>query len=1088
MMPHKSIEAINSGGIGVVKMKVWRIRTLAVALAVLVSLILNPPQSLAQTVAGSILGTVRDQQGAVIPNAAVSAKNLGTGAERTATSDASGGFNIVSVPAGSYDVTTSAPGFQTEVRSGVTLTVGASLRLDFTLNVGAVSEKVEVTGEAPQVETTSSTMSGLVAETVIRELPLNGRDWLQLAVLQPGVSSVLGPVPTGPATKGLGAKMSISGGRPNQNVYRVDGLVVNDQTNNSPGSALGGNMGVDAIREFSVLTNTYTAEYGRSSGGVINAITKSGTNTLHGTAFYFHRNSALDARNFFDLRIPPFRRHQFGGSAGGPIKKDKLFFFSNYEGLRQFLSLSQSPNTLSINARNGILNCPTTGSLPPGCTGNGGTYTVTIDPRVKPYLPLFPLPNGRINGDTGQFLNGAGQIGTENYVTGKIDYQLSANTSLVGSYTFDKSNVPTPDLFNEKLKALQTRNQRVMLSMQHVFSPAVLNTVRVGMNRLVTQGGANYNPSTPLLTDLSLGFTPGKTAGQIAVPGLDTFGGIGCCLADTYWYTVPQLNDDLSLLKGRNNIRIGFSIEDIRDNEYSPSSPNGVWTFGSILNFLTVVPQQFTSDFPGTDLYRGMRMKIFGAYIQDDFRLRPNLTVNVGLRYEPATVLTEINGKAALLANLADAQPTIGNPIYQNPTLRNFAPRIGFAWDPSRTGKTAIRAGFGIFDIPPLPNLFNSRLTRSSPFFKQGTLLNPPASSFPNAAFNLLGPTSLQNLFIERTPHPAYKMQWNLNIQRQITTGLTLTAGYVGARGIHLPLTGDDIDIVPPSLVTVASDGHLLLPAARPIQRINPNFGRIQWLEWRGYSNYHSLQLNVTEKMRHGLALQGTYSWSKSMDIGSTEGLGSELVNATDYPYPFFPNLNRSVSDFNVPHRLSVNLVWDVPSPHSGMVVSRFLLSGWELSGIFTAQNGTPFSLRLSADRAGTGTSTTTQQRPDFVPGPACASPNAVNPGHPESYIKLQCFAYPALGEIGNLGRNTLIGPAVNNVDFSLFKNHNLRSEKLKIQFRAEFFNLFNHPNFGSQVVSPFNSSGQPVPANAALKPPTVTTARQIQFGLKLIF
>ena len=1041
----------------------------------------NAPISPAQTVTGTILGTVRDPQGAVIPNASVSAKNLETGAERTAMADSEGGFNIVSIPAGAYEVSASAPGFQTEVRSGLTLTVGASLRVDFALSVGAVAEKVEVTAEAPQVDTTTSTMSGLVADNVIRELPLNGRDWLQLAVLQSGVSSVLGPLPTGPATKGLGSKLSISGGRTNQNVYRVDGLVVNDQTNNSPGSALGVNMGVDAIREFSVLTNTYSAEYGRSSGGVINAITKSGTNFLHGTGFYFVRNSVLDARNFFDHALPPFRRHQFGGSVGGPIKKDKLFFFSNYEGLRQFLSLSLSANTLSLNARNGLL-C----ANPPACSS---TTQITIDPRVKPYLPLFPLPNGLITGDTGQFIIGAGQIGTEDYATGKIDYLPGANTTLAVSYTFDKANLPTPDAFDEKLKALQTLNQRVFASLQHIFSPALLNTVRTGFNRLATQGGLNYAPSTPLLTDLSLGFIPGKTAGQISVPGLDTFGGIGCCLADTYWYTTPQLNDDLSWVKGRNNIRIGFSVEDIRDNEYSPSSPNGVWTFGSILNFLTVVPQQFSADFPGTDLYRGMRMKIFGAYFQDDLRLRSNLTLNLGLRYEPATVFSEINGKAARLVNLADPQPTVGNPLYQNPTLRNFAPRIGVAWDPSGRGTTAVRAGFGVFDITPLPNIFNSRLTRSSPFFEQGLLNNPPASSFPNAALNLLGPTTLQNFFLESTPHPAYKMQWNLNVQQQLPGNLSITAGYVGARGIHLPLGADDADLASPSLVTVAPNGDLQFPATRPIQRINPNFGRLQALQWRGYSSYHSLQVNVVGRMHYGLTLQGTYSWSKSIDIGSIEGLGSELINATGNPYgSFFPNLNRGLSDFDLPQHFSLDLLWDAPTPKFSAAIPRFLLSGWEVGGIFTAQNGLPFSLQLPLDRAGTGTGVITQQRPDFKPGPGCSSPDAVNSGNINVYINLNCFAFPAANTLGNLGRNTLRGPALENFDFSLFKNHNLLGEKLRVQFRAEFFNLLNRANFAAQVVSPFNSQGLPVVANAALKPPTVTKSRQIQFGLKLIF
>src|SRR5438132_6527240 len=308
--------------------KIQKCGLLVAVLVAAVFVFINGPRAIAQTVAGRILGTIRDSQGAVVPNASVSAKNLETGAERTTLSDASGGFNITSVPAGSYEVTVSAPGFQKEVRSGVTLTVGAALRVDFTLNVGVVQEQVVVTGEAPQVDTTTSTMSGLVAENTIRELPLNGRDWLQLGALQSGVLIGLSKNPDlgENVTHGGGMFMSISGGRPTAYVFLVDGLVINDHANKSPGSALGVNLGVDAIREFSVLTTTYTAEYGRSSGGVINAITKAGTNMIHGTAFYFGRNSALDARNFFDpATIPPFRRHQFGGAVGGPIKTDKLF-------------------------------------------------------------------------------------------------------------------------------------------------------------------------------------------------------------------------------------------------------------------------------------------------------------------------------------------------------------------------------------------------------------------------------------------------------------------------------------------------------------------------------------------------------------------------------------------------------------------------------------------------------------------------------------------------------------------------------------------------------------------------------------------
>src|SRR5882672_1123602 len=629
-------------------------------------------QLVGQTVNGSIIGTVRDQAGAVIPNASVSTKSQETGAERSSVTDGTGVFNILSLPAGSYEVTVSAPGFQA-VRRNVTLTVGASLRVDLSLNVGAITDTVNVTAQSAQVDTTSSTISGLVSDSVIRDLPLNGRDWLQLAVLQAGVLTVVTTNQSSSPGTGLGMKMSISGGRPTQNVFRVDGLVVNDQGNDSPGSALGVNMGVDAIREFSVLTNAYSAEYGRSAGGVVNAISKSGSNAYHGTAFEFLRNSALDARNFFDLaQVPPFRRNQYGGSIGGPIKRDKLFFFANYEGLRQFLSRSIVAQTLSPNARQGII-C----ANPPSCTT---TRQIVINPSLKAYLPLWPEPNGPIQGDTGQFLKGGGQDGNEDYVTGRMDYQLGANTSLFGSYTFDNADKTTPDAFVLKLTGTHTRNNRVIVSLQHSFTPAVLNTVRMGLMRSVEISGQDSNPASPIMSDLSLGFVPGKTMGSFTVNGLNSPSGFGASAGDKYWYTSPQFGDDLAWVKGRHNVRVGFSLEAIRHNPYSPSAPNGVWQFSSVADFLTGNNAvQFSADYPGTNLYRGFREKIFGMYVQDDFRARPNLTFNLGVRYEPTTTIKEVHNQVAILPTMDAAQPRIGNGFYKNPTLRNFSPRVGLA-------------------------------------------------------------------------------------------------------------------------------------------------------------------------------------------------------------------------------------------------------------------------------------------------------------------------------------------------------------------------------------------------------------------------
>ena len=1060
---------------------------LRVIFFVLVVILAFAHQMVAQTVNGRIVGTVRDQGGGVIPGAMVSAKNQETGVERSALSDETGVFNILSIPAGSYEVSVMQPGFQL-VRRNIILTVGASVRVDFALTVGAIADTVEVTAEASQVDTTSSTLSGLVADTIIRELPINGRDWIQLATLQPGVLTVDTVLQESSPGKGLGAKMSISGGRPSENVFRVDGLVVNDQSNNSPGSALGVNMGVDAIREFSVLTNAYSAEYGRSAGGVVNAISKSGSNDFHGTTFEFLRNSAMDARNFFDgPKIPPFRRNQYGGSIGGPIKQDKLFFFANYEGLRQFLSQSIVANTLSDNARKGLI-C----ANPPACTT---TTQIPIASALKPYLPLWPEPNGPIQGDSGQFLKGGGQLGSEDYATGRVDYQIGTSTSLSGSYAFDNSNKRTQDSFALKFTGTHTRNNRVIVTLQHSFSATLLNTIRGGVNRSVEKSGQDYNPVSAITTDLSLGWVPGRTFGSFSVNGLTSPSGFGASAGDSYWYTAPQLSDDLGWLKGRHNVRVGFSVEGIRQNPWSPSSPNGTWQFSSISDFLQGIrPVQFSADFPGTNLYRGFREKIFGTYIQDDFRFRPNLTLNLGVRYEPTTTVKEVNNLLAILPTMDAAQPRLGNGFYKNPTLMNFSPRVGFAWDPKGDGRTSIRSGFGLFDVPVLVNLFNLRALRAAPYFLSGNLVNPPASSFPNGAFQLLGPTAARAYYVQPNPPRAYKMNWNLNIQRQLTNTLALTAAYVGAKGVHLPDGSDDGDMVPPQYVSFANGQYVF---AKGAPRINPNYSQVQTTRWDGYSIYHGLQLNLVQRLSNALTFQAVYGFSKSIDNGAIEYSNVEIAGEMDNPWWFNTKLQKAVSDFNVPHHLGMNFVWDVPTPKFNNVVPRFLLGSWELTGIYSLQNGRPFSIRVPNDVAGTGSNQVGRngggQRPDFNPngGPGCTT-GAVNSGNPNNYIRVECFSFPLAGTLGNLGRNTFRAPIQNNFDFSLFKNNNVLGEKLKAQFRVETFNLFNHVNFsnggtGGQPFTPFTAQGQIVPSNTRLVG-TTTTSRQIQVALRLIF
>jgi hypothetical protein len=1060
-----------------------------VAWFVFVLAAVSPASLHAQTVSGTILGLVQDPQGGAIGKAEVSARSLDTGAIRKTSSEDNGEYRITSVPAGSYEITITAPGFKTEVRGGIVVTVGADVGVNFAMTVGAVTEKVQVTAEAPQVDTSGSAMGGFVNSATIRELPLNGRDWLQLALLQPGAFISTGEyqTDTSRAQRGNGLAISISGGRTTENVFRIDGLVVNDHSNAGPGSSLHVNMGVDSIREFSVLTNNYSAEYGRGASGVINAITKSGTNQFHGSAYYFHRNSAFDARNFFDLAIiAPFHRHQYGGAIGGPIKKDKTFFFSNYEALTEAKGQSASTDTVSANAHNGIL-C----ANPPSCTS---TTQVTVDPRVKPYLAFYPNPNGPVNGDAGKFIFASVRLGDEKYVIGKVDHYFSTNTTLNAHYSWDNTNVTSPDPYNEKLEGAPTRKINGIISLQHLFSPTLINNARVGVTRSRAANNLACCIKIPALADLSLGFIPGHPTGSFTVTGISgtsNFGGLRTDGLNDFNYTAPQFYDDVSWTRGRHSMRMGFAFERVQENLDERNRPNGLWQFGSIKDMLLVNPIQFSADLPSTDGIRGQRNSIFAGYVQDDFRVLPNLTLNLGVRYEMDTVVKEVNGKLANLRFITDTKVSTGDPYYNNPTFKNFAPRIGFAWDPFKDGKTAIRGGVGMFDIIPLPYIFISIIPRSTPFYVQGTVANPPASAFPGQGVSLFLPSTSQATHVEFNPARSYKGQWNLNIQRQLSRSLALTVGYVGSVGVHLTHTIYDTNQVPASLVTTVNS-HFVFPTTGPIQRINPNFGQIRSTEWSGHSSYHSLQTNLVQRLTKGLTYQVAYTWSKSMDDGTNTSADNESLNSVGQPWAFCPQCNRGPSDFDLTHNLVMNFQYDVPVPASikSHGLANTILGGWQLGGIYTRQSGGLFNLKIPTDQARTGNSvvgaTQGGQRPEWLAtAPGCSDPTTGNIG---LYIKPECFTFPAPGVLGNLGRNVFRMPWFRDLDFSVFKNQNLHGEKLKMQFRAEMFNILNNTNLTPQLIVLFNGSGVLNKAAGTPAFPTANSSRQIQFGLRLLF
>lgn len=1144
-------------------------KKLVFSLAVLLAALLLLTNGARAQVAGATLtGTVRDSSGAVIPRAQVTITDLATGVVRKITADGAGLYSAPNLLPGLYQVSVSASGFATQIQTGITLTVGAQQVLDVTMRVGQVNQTVQVTSEAPMVQLASSTISGEVNATTVRELPLNGRSWTDLANLQPGVLQAV-EHPKQDVNRGFGSQISISGARPQQNNYRLDGVSINDYTNGGPGSILGQNLGVDAIQEFSVLTSNYSAEYGKTSGGVVNAITRSGTNSLHGSAYEFLRNSGLDANDFFananGQPKPSFRQNQFGVSAGGPIRKDHTFIFGDYEGIRYSKGETAVATVPSLAAR-GLMpdgKTPTAAVLcsnPPGpdpsnpCSRKvvAGAFNpdpVTgIDQTASRYLPFFPLPNaGTIgNGDIGLFAFDRHQIVSENYFTTRVDEKISDQDSLFGTYSFDNSPLTQPNVLDDVLISSTAKRQIAAIEESHVFNPTVVNSLRVGYNRERANSGGGINAINPAAADTSVNWwAPGYTPPQANVPGMTRTPGLAPPTFAYVW-NAYQAYDDAFVTRGLHSFKFGVGVERDQLNETTNTADYlGTFTFKSLSDFLRNRPHSVAGVVPGLATPRYMRLTIAGAYVQDDWRFRPNLTLNLGLRYEFSTVLTETQGKLTNLPTIDAAAPHLGDPYFSNPTLKNFEPRIGFAWDPFRNGKTAVRGGFGMFDVLPMLYTTVTLNGRGAPFLQIASSTSLPPGSFASGALPFIlssGSTAaFEYAYVEPHPKRNYVMQWNLNIQRQLAPSLTVLLGYVGSRGVHQGFRSDDGNIVLP---TTTSVGYLWpvtvdtstvnktgFPSPAPGTNVNPNsnIGAVRFLDWGGDSFYNSLQVGVQKRMSHGLQLQGSFTWGKSIDSNSGVIAGDTFTgNAIGSLQWFDLHAIRGLSDYNIGRVFVVNGTWDLPALKSGPSALTWAANGWELGGIFKVSDGPPFTPTFGSDGDPLGlNSTDPWDFPDRLTGPGCQS--LVNPGNPNNYIKTQCFGIPtapasfftptasapmctsdpvfgdnvtgnAFGAPpqcfnirGNAGRNIIPGPGLVNLDFSIFKNNPVRriSENFNVQFRAEFFNILNRANFATPTIQTntdiFDSTGAPN-GGAGVLTSTVTDPREIQFALKLIW
>lgn len=1008
---------------------------------------------------GVIEGTLRDPSGGVLANGRVRVVQTETGAQRELAADSRGYYQALELSPGAYRVEAAAAGFQSTARAGLSLSAGRTLSVDFTLPVGANQEEVVVTADAALVSIAASDWGGLVESEKLADLPLNGRDLFELSVLEPGATQ-----PTASRSslaQGLGGQISVNGSRPNQNAYQIDGVYVNDATSSMPASASGNMLGVETVREIHMVTNPFSAEIGRTSGGMFTAVSRSGTNEFHGSLYEYLRNDALDAKNFFDPAgesIPPLRRNQFGGLLTGPIIKNKLFFVVNYEGIRERRGRTARSVVPTLAARAGV--------LPSG--------DVPISPAAAPYLDLYPVPNGREFGDgTGEFSTLANSRTDEDFFSGKVDWSLSDTMRASARYTSDEAVFRDPDPLGIWVFPLKSRSQFFHSEVQTVHSAKTVSTIRAALSRVNNSETSEIVASIPP----ELSFVEGLPLGTLTVTGLSDFGGFRARgRPRTFILNSGQFNGDVIHSTGSHTIRAGGGLDRVHFDQQSDLSFVGSYTFNSLENLLRGAPNVAEVAQPGSDTDRRWRYWQIHGYVQDDWRVTPNLDLSFGLRYENATTPTEVNNKIATLVDpLNDAQTTVGGPLWENPSF-DLAPRAAIAWDPTGSGKTVVRLGGGIFfDL-----LGSGELTiagvRTPPFYNRILVFGRPG--FPdilNAAAGRTPSASIDGVDYE-LPQP-YVGRWQLQLERQLGDEAVARVAYSGMRGIHL--MGQVGNFNTPAPQTDA-DGTMYYPAGG--ERLNPAFSRIGTRRAQFNSFYHGLTLGLENRWRNRFRYQLKYGWSKSIDESSSSTF-NDFVASDQVPTTYDYRLNRGPSEFDISHVVASSFSYLAPSISSSGVLG-LLTNGWELHGLTQIQSGSPFAPSVGFDRAhlepGFGD---VGQRPDLASGTS----ESIVLGGPDQYFNPLAFSLPREGYLGTLGRGTLRGPGLMTLDVAVHKSFPI-TEKQRLNFRAEFFNVTNRPNFQIPTESElFFEDGSRV-GSAGRLTATATGSRQIQLALRWEF
>jgi hypothetical protein len=1053
------------------------------------------PALYAQRVGAAIQGTVRDSTGAVIPGAMIAAIRTETNLRRTATSNETGLFSIPDLPPGKYRVQVSVPGFQTTVVENIELAVGQEFVLNAVLQVGALAEQVTVASEVPLVDTSTSQISGLVAERQVKDLPLNGRSFDNLISLNPVMVNSSAMKQNTSSSSGPGNYFSVAGRRPGENIFSWNGVEYPGGTNaisSTPGGVSGQLLGIEAVREFNIVPNMDAAEFGHRAGGQISVVTQSGTNLFHGSAYEFLRNSALDARNFFDRnvrptdpRIPPFSRNQFGGSAGGPIEKDKTFIFGNYEGFRQLWYLTKVAIVPDAQARQGLL------------PDANGVYQRVPDfnPAVLPYFALWPEPNGPgLGGGSAYSYNTTPNPVREDFGIVKVDRVFSDKDTFNAAYTIDDGDNVGTGQNSFSSVSNKERAQVLSLSDTHIFSPTMVNNFTAGFSRVwfryfysVSVSPAGVEP-----------FVAGKPPGQINIGGAQgstviTPAGSGPNAGH------DQLNvdniftyqDTLRITKGIHSVALGGWLERLQST--SLSGTYGQVNFPTLLSFLQGKPSLFQVTQPAPAI--PFRVWMGAWFVQDAMKLTSNFTLSLGLRHEFSNGYHANNKSAASFTQGANGvlltQPRIGDSLFtKNRATRLFGPRAALAWDPFGKGQTSIRAGFGMaynlldnigwccINVPPIAGA--SQINSNVPFPLQ---IVPGVTSLASAT------PGGGRLGIQADPYTPTVFSYHFEIEQALPGNIGLRVGYIGSHGYHEVLRGDANKAFP--TICPASPCPAGLEAGtkyfpNPVVRRNPQLGSAGIFFTSGINNFNGGFVDLNRRFQNGLALRTNYTYGRSLDnssaiTGSQAGGQIGVIMDTDDR-----KRDYGLSAFDVRHRFSLSGMYELPlgkgKPFLSGVqgVADKLVSGWQLNTIVNLQSGFPFTPTLGFNQSRDG-DTNLPDRPNMAPGRTLQD---VYLRTPEHWVDATAFALPPAGTYGNVGRNVLIGPSLKTVDLSMFKTTRL-TERSTLQFRAEAFNVLNRANFGIPSLVMLTPSGAPASSAAAITT-TATTSRQIQLGLKL--